>query len=369
MLLGITEVLNQMGITPVWITSRMPGEQDAISNRYQTTARYNIQILRSLPGRLGEIARVLFNQAAARWCSQHQITWVINHSNTTRGFAKFDRVISYIQFPREARAASPLANIHDPSSRCVPYQLQYWRKRVDRWLFATGEINARHKILVNSHFTQDAWKTYCDLDGATGTPHVLYPFADDPQEPLQPAEPRQAVIATLGRFCAAKRQREQVSIARQLSEFDFWIMGHANPRDGYLERLKSMRLEHGATNVSLLSNLPFSSVRERLSRARYFLHTTIEEPFGITSVEAILAGCLPIVHDSGGQREVVPISGLRFHELADVPGIIRMLESDARKRAHWLERLRALALETFTASAFRRAFRNYLETRCAVSTR
>ena len=34
----------------------------------------------------------------------------------------------------------------------------------------------------------------------------------------------------------------------------------------------------------------------------------------MSTVEGIAAGCIPIVHDSGGQREVVPNDELRFRD-------------------------------------------------------
>jgi glycosyltransferase involved in cell wall biosynthesis len=43
-----------------------------------------------------------------------------------------------------------------------------------------------------------------------------------------------------------------------------------------------------------------------LRKAKVFLHTSLFEPFGISIVEGMGAGCIPVVHDSGGPREFVP---------------------------------------------------------------
>jgi glycosyltransferase involved in cell wall biosynthesis len=63
-----------------------------------------------------------------------------------------------------------------------------------------------------------------------------------------------------------------------------------------------------------------------MHQSRYFLHALIDEPFGITAVQAIAAGCMPIVHDSGGQREVVPYTSLRYGSMDEIPGLIEALE-------------------------------------------
>jgi len=68
-------------------------------------------------------------------------------------------------------------------------------------------------------------------------------------------------------------------------------------------------------------------MRALLQESRYFLHTVVNEPFGLTAVQAMAAGCLPIVHDSGGQRETVPNPRLRYRTLDEAPDMIRFLEA------------------------------------------
>ena len=45
---------------------------------------------------------------------------------------------------------------------------------------------------------------------------------------------------------------------------------------------------------------------ELLKKAKIYLHTMVGEHFGISIVEAMALGCLPIVHNSGGVKEFVP---------------------------------------------------------------
>jgi len=62
-----------------------------------------------------------------------------------------------------------------------------------------------------------------------------------------------------------------------------------------------------------------------------------KEPFGITVVEAMSASCVPVVHDSGGPREIVNDRvGFRWQSIDDVPDLVdkamSIAPSDAAKR-------------------------------------
>jgi len=46
------------------------------------------------------------------------------------------------------------------------------------------------------------------------------------------------------------------------------------------------------------------------------LHTMVGEHFGISIVEAMASGCIPVVHNSGGMKEFVPAPN-RYESLQD----------------------------------------------------
>jgi glycosyltransferase involved in cell wall biosynthesis len=58
--------------------------------------------------------------------------------------------------------------------------------------------------------------------------------------------------------------------------------------------------------VKFYPNAPAEQKVDLLKKAKLYLHTMEGEHFGISIVEAMALGCLPIVHDSGGMREFVP---------------------------------------------------------------
>ena len=58
--------------------------------------------------------------------------------------------------------------------------------------------------------------------------------------------------------------------------------------------------------VRFYPNAPLQQKIELLKKAKIYLHTMEGEHFGISIVEAMAMGCLPIAHDSGGMKEFVP---------------------------------------------------------------
>ncbi|MEL7498527.1 MAG: glycosyltransferase family 4 protein [Planctomycetota bacterium] len=365
-LLGITETLNEQGIEPVWLSRQLPGDLAQIQQRYHTQASFEFQPLTVGRSFRGEKARVQFNRLVTEWCQQNRVDWIIDSSNTVQGFDQFANVISYVHFPREARASSALSDIHDPNSTCSLFRLDFWRKQYNRSIFRGGQVNSSHRVICNSKFSLSHWQEYYRSLKLTHDPIVIYPFADDPETLSGDATDTSPAVASLGRFCRAKRQHEQIAIGMKIPELQFWLMGHANPEDAYFKELEP--LAQPSDNVELLPNLSHSEVNQRLSQARYFLHTNINEPFGITAVEAILAGCIPVVHNSGGQREVVPMKELRFDQLTDVPQILNMLEQNPDRRQQWQSELQTLAMDQYVRSAFKRNFGEYFESVTAHST-
>ncbi len=76
-------------------------------------------------------------------------------------------------------------------------------------------------------------------------------------------------------------------------------------------------------------------MKQILLSSQFYMHNLRNEPFGISTVEAIAAGCIPLVHNSGGQKEIVPIELLRFEDAEDAIqkfGNIHNAELDNFKR-------------------------------------
>jgi glycosyltransferase involved in cell wall biosynthesis len=124
----------------------------------------------------------------------------------------------------------------------------------------------------------------------------------------------------------------------------------ANP---YLERVRAMLAARPDLPAELRVNIPQAELKREYARASVFWHfcglgrsnPADVEHFGMSTVEAMQNGCLPIVFDGGGQREIVEdgASGYRFASASELiqrtlqavgdPGLRQRLGEAARQRA------------------------------------
>lgn len=207
-----------------------------------------------------------------------------------------------------------------------------------------GEYDA---ILANSRFTASNVESFWQLPA-----DVLYP----PCEPVPagPAEPLQRTIISVGRFeepvpgVPNKRHDAMIDAFAGLTDLhqQGWrlkLVGACRPDDGAY--LRTLRDRAAGLPIDIHPNLSWSDLTAELRRARIYWHAQgyqIEtesrprelEHFGISTVEAMSAGCVPVVIRAGGPQEVaepVPGAGLwsTFEELqAETRRVARLPESD-----------------------------------------
>ena len=66
--------------------------------------------------------------------------------------------------------------------------------------------------------------------------------------------------------------------------------------------------------------------------ATYALHAERDEAFGIAIAEYVKAGCLPIIPDEGGPKEIVDDKSLEFRTVDEAAGTLARLVGDAAFR-------------------------------------
>jgi len=102
----------------------------------------------------------------------------------------------------------------------------------------------------------------------------------------------------------------------------------APDHEPYFERLQA----RAPVNASFII-APLRKVRDIIGRAKVYVHSAQNEHFGITVVEAMAAGCVPVVNDSGGPREIVTSDvGLRWKTLEEAVHQISALAKDEALR-------------------------------------
>ena len=146
---------------------------------------------------------------------------------------------------------------------------------------------------------------------------VLYPpVGTEGMKPLK----KENIIVSVGRFhLATKTKKQEVLIdafERLVNEkhIQNWKLvlagGMEKGNESYIEELKKMA---GNLPIEFKTNISLDELRELYGKSKIYWHAAgfgEEDPkkhehFGITTVEGMSSGCVPVVINKGGQPEIV----------------------------------------------------------------
>jgi alpha-1,2-mannosyltransferase len=165
------------------------------------------------------------------------------------------------------------------------------------------------KFIANSDFTRQAIFNRWGKSSLT-----IYPPCD-----LFQSYPgiRQDLVITVGRISPEKRFERMFEIARKIQWAPFEITGTSNVEQiASSERYYNQLLADKPENTEVKMNVSRSVLRDEFARAKIYLHLMENEHFGISIVEAMSSGCVPVVHKSGGPLEIVTSECGYFWETA-----------------------------------------------------
>jgi glycosyltransferase involved in cell wall biosynthesis len=236
------------------------------------------------------------------------------------------------------------------------YQSWAWKKRMEGYGLKTAI----------SDFSRLWAKKRWGIDCAVVYPPVNTSFSHVNKE---------KVILSVGRFALRghghrKNQEEMLeTYARMQSKrlrdwkyFSVGGLGETSAHKAYYEQLSALAATSGA---AVVANLPRNELKGLYERASIFWHASgygenqdvqpeMVEHFGISTVEAMAAGCVPVVINKGGQSEIVEheVSGFVWETLDELQHYTaRLIDDDilrlqmsgaARKRAQIFSRERFL---------------------------
>jgi len=235
-----------------------------------------------------------------------------------------------------------------------------WRKRLESY---------QHKSAISEFsraWARRRWGIDCE---------VIYP----PVGTQHRITEKQNIILSVGRFTAtghSKKQQEMISAFGGLKDscppdWQYFSVGGVSsaPEDkAYFEDVNRLAKRIAA---HVLANLERSRLIQLYEGAKIFWHAAglgehedrpeLCEHFGIATVEAMSAGCIPVVIDKGGQSEIVEhgVSGFLWRTLEELKEYTELLMRDEKRRVE-MEAAARLRAEYFSRERFISRFRDAL---------
>jgi glycosyltransferase involved in cell wall biosynthesis len=234
-----------------------------------------------------------------------------------------------------------------------------WRRRLESYQIA----------ISISHFTREWTKRRWDIDS-----QVIYP----PVDMKFRAGDKSETILSVGRFTTmghSKKQLEMMATFDQLDDdcLSGWrytsVGGLSNsPQDQeYFEQVQRAAQN---SRARVAANIERDYLKRLYAEAKVFWHAAgygeddsqrpeLTEHFGIVTVEAMAAKCVPVVINKGGQPEIVEhgFNGFLWNTLEELKEYTRMVARDERLRAQMAEaasiRARSFSREEFVTRFLR----------------
>lgn len=344
---AIANTLAQNGY-PVVLFASSPVDAQAVKNYFGETLHPNIHAIQQstnfTPRGLADFYQTIFHAYIAKHkCS----AFVDAFSNCVYPWTQ----VSYIHFPYLNRYSFTnsfpyLSNPRLSQAGTLPYVVL--EKKLINY--------DKRLVLANSYYTAAEVERYSHK-----TAQVLYPpFSQDILEKGKKAQkpPMENLVVTVSRLDASKHLERIPQIAAQTPrDVHFAVVGRMY-NEGPLSYLEALTKKMGLDDrVKFYPNASAEQKTSLLQRAKLYLHTMEGEHFGISIVEAMAMGCVPIVHDSGGMREFVP-EQFRYRNFLDAA------EKVTAEIASWVpdkaEEMKAIA-QRFSIKNFSAQFMTYFD--------
>ena len=158
--------------------------------------------------------------------------------------------------------------------------------------------------------TESTARSYSRLVGSDSLAKVIYPPVDLGRFKGMHA-PKDNNVATTGRFSPEKNYRLAIAIMHRVgARWDAVGNARGPLQEDHLAELRAGG-GGGDPDIHFHVNASEGELDMVLKKAKAYLHTR-PESFGIAVVEAIAAGCVPIVPNNTGHTETVPFRQLRY---------------------------------------------------------
>ncbi len=180
-------------------------------------------------------------------------------------------------------------------------------------------LTTYHGIITISEYSKKWIKKWWNRESL-----ILYPPVDTGNFKVKKKE---KIILSVGRFFPEhhnKKQLEMVEVFKQLMRqypeemggYTLYLAGGVSEKPEHLKYLERVIAAAGGYPVKVITNIEWAELVEIFARSYIFWHASGMgedeevhpekfEHFGITTVEAMASGCIPVVINRGGQKEII----------------------------------------------------------------
>ena len=207
----------------------------------------------------------------------------------------------------------------------------------------TADLLSYDKIITISQFCQKWIKRYWKVHA-----EVLYPPVNTTA--FFPAKQKKNIILHVARFFItghSKKQFELVTAFKQLNQkiqdnWELHFVGSVAEGQNHQHYLNLVRSQAIGYPIFFHIDASFNELQKLFSQAKIYWHATgfgeneeespiLFEHFGITTVEAMASGCVPVVINAGGQKEIVTSeSGFKWNSIDELVQHSLMLINDSK---------------------------------------
>jgi glycosyltransferase involved in cell wall biosynthesis len=343
----MAQALNEFGIVPEILTLDPPASKGDLLAAFDLDARFEFKRLPNLLPDFASGVRAPYLNLMTRWL-QSRYSWFLNLTGSLALCGTRRPVFHYVSVPEryivlehqsEGGGATGLRALR----RSLHVRLVRQFDAPKQGQYIACNCNHTRDLFSAMHPGMEAIILYHPVD--TGR------FVSD--------RPRRRQILNVGRYGIAKRQLDLIALAGQLPDYRVICVGPGGESD-YYKRCADYVRTHRLSNVDLLPAVPAPDLKRLMEESLFYVHLFKHEPFGIATAEAIAAGCLPVVPDAWGNREIVCIPELRFNDPVEIVQRIRLLEKDPAAIAAYAERLRT-HVRRYDTAEFKKGFLRWIE--------
>lgn len=339
-IIQMINLLNERGTIPDVLTFSNPANVEKFRKGYNLNIEFNLCRI-PLPYTIGCLHQMILLNILSR-SKLKKYDLVINSNDTLFFLPSSVFYIHYIHDPLEATFSDARRGLGRP-------WWNYYVRFLETICAFSRPDHSNSILLTNSEFTRQRLIEHYPFIKERIT--VVYPPTVPDIPDWKELPQRQVDVVSLGTFSPHKNQLLQLEIARKLPHFSFVLVGSIWSQ-AYFRDCEAFIARHQLQNTTLVPDAPLEDLEKILGSAKLFLHTKKDEGFGISTVQAMASGCVPLVPDSGGSKEVVPWPALRFQDEQEIAGKIEeLLSNDNSILEYYRQKVRNHILQ-FTVGHF-----------------